>query len=256
MCEQILNRLLACIRAAYNQPTTVDSGIQYAAVFTLDLQGGTRLWHDWRWHGAAGLDQSRNGRPGMDPRPGRSHGLGDPAGRHPRQSRSVAPARRQAPPVSRRMAGSDGRIDRWATHILCLVSTRYRELWSRKRDVEGGFGVAFESIRLIHHLYWLKQHNDGRILTLRPVTSGYDCIPRDLALDCPAYRWGGDRDILLSHVGEAALSASAASQVRTSEVTPAPAPPVALPSATRALAQVTQTSWSGRADAPRRRCRS
>ncbi len=93
-----------------------------------------------------------------------------------------------------------------ATHILCLVSTRYRELWSRKRDVQGGFGVAFESIRLIHHLYLLKQHNDGRILTLRPEISGYDCIPRDLALDCPDYRWATNRDILLSHVCEAALS--------------------------------------------------
>ena len=98
-----------------------------------------------------------------------------------------------------------------ATHILCLVSTRYRELWSRKRDVHGGFGVAFESIRLIHHLYLLKQHNDGRILTLRPEVSGYDCIPRDLALDCPAYRWGGDRTMLLSHVCEAELRARARS---------------------------------------------
>ena len=124
-----------------------------------------------------------------------------------------------------------------ATHILCLVSTRYRELWSRKRDVQGGFGVAFESIRLIHHLYLLKQHNDGRILTLRPEGSGYDCIPRDLALDCPAYRWGGDRDILLSHVGEAALSVSAAPL----EASGAPVPLAVSPRATREPAQIVQT---------------
>ncbi len=92
-----------------------------------------------------------------------------------------------------------------ATHILCLVSTRYRELWSRRRDVQGGFGVAFESVRLIHYLYLLKQHNDGRILTLRSDGRGYDCIPRDLASDCPHYRWVTDRAMLLSHVGKAAL---------------------------------------------------
>ena len=92
-----------------------------------------------------------------------------------------------------------------ATHILCLVSTRYCELWRRKRDVQGGFGVAFESIRLIHHLYLLKQYNDGRILTLRPESSDYSCIPRDLAYDCPDYRWAVNRRMLLSHVCEAEL---------------------------------------------------
>jgi formylglycine-generating enzyme required for sulfatase activity len=101
-------------------------------------------------------------------------------------------------------AWMDASID-GATHIICLVSARYRELWSRKQGVPGGYGVAFESIRLIHHLYLLKQHNDGRILTLRPDGHGYDHIPRDLALDCPDYCWAVDRDILLSHLGEAEL---------------------------------------------------
>ncbi len=143
-----------------------------------------------------------------------------------------------------------------ATHILCLVSTRYRELWSRKRDLQGGFGVAFESIRLIHHLYLLKQHNDGRILTLRPEGSGYDCIPRDLALDCPDYRWATNRDILLSHVGEAELpshalphgrapGAAAASTGEATESAPPAAPPAAPlaapPPATREPAQLKQT---------------
>jgi sulfatase modifying factor 1 len=125
-------------------------------------------------------------------------------------------------------AWMDDSIDT-ATHILCLVSTRYRELWSRKRDVQGGFGVAFESIRLIHQLYLLKQHNDGRILTLRPEGSGNECIPRDLALDCPPYRWVADRAMLLSHVGEAALSVSAAPAVSTAPEGPPPGTTVHYP---------------------------
>jgi formylglycine-generating enzyme required for sulfatase activity len=116
-----------------------------------------------------------------------------------------------------------------ATHILCLVSTRYRELWSRKRDVQGGFGVAFEATRLIHHLYLLKQDNDGRILTLRPDGRGHDCIPRDLAPDCPPYRWVADRAMLLSHVGEAALPgharATGAPPGETLHPPPIPPPP-------------------------------
>lgn len=122
-----------------------------------------------------------------------------------------------------------------ATHILCLVSTRYQMLWSRRRDVQGGFGVAFESIRLIHHLYLLKQHNDGRILTVRPEERGHDCIPRDLALDCPDYRWAANRDMLLSHVGKAALPASAV----PAGMTTASAPPAAPPPAAREPAQTT-----------------
>ncbi len=93
---------------------------------------------------------------------------------------------------------------------------------------------------MIHHLYLLKQHNDGRILTLRPGVSGYDCIPRDLALDCPDYRWATNRDILLSHVCEAALSASAAPLEATVAPAPPVVPPSAPPAATRQPAQVAQ----------------
>lgn len=111
----------------------------------------------------------------------------------------------------------DASID-GATHILCLVSTRYRALWARDPAVPGGYGVAFESIRLIHHLYLLKQHNDGRILTLRPDGHGYDCIPRDLAVNCPDYCWRAHLDDLLSHLGEAELPG----QVGVSAPVPAP----------------------------------
>jgi sulfatase modifying factor 1 len=94
---------------------------------------------------------------------------------------------------------------RHSTHILCLVSPRYLRLWERRPEDAGGFGVAFESIRLIHTLYLLKQRNEGRIFTLRPEAQGFDCIPPDLVLDCTAYRWAADRAKMLSHVGEAEL---------------------------------------------------
>ncbi|MES2671161.1 MAG: SUMF1/EgtB/PvdO family nonheme iron enzyme [Pseudomonadota bacterium] len=132
-----------------------------------------------------------------------------------------------------------------ATHILCLVSTHYRELWSLTRDLQGGYGVPFESIRLIHLLYMLKQRNDGRILTLRPEGSGKDCIPLDLVLDCPSYRWGADRVMLLSHVGEAVLSVRTAQQDHVPDATTAPALPAVplteLASAIREPAQATRT---------------
>jgi formylglycine-generating enzyme required for sulfatase activity len=144
---------------------------------------------------------------------------------------------------------------RGSTHILCLTSPHYLRLWERRPEDAGGFGVAFESIRLIHGLYLLKQRSHGRILTLRPEDSDYECIPPDLVLDCPAYRWAADRDMLLSHVGQAELSAHAASQGRapgaaaaSPGVATAPAPPAVplaeAPSATRQPAQVTQTPIS------------
>jgi sulfatase modifying factor 1 len=137
-------------------------------------------------------------------------------------------------------AWMDASID-GATHIICLVSPRYRELWSRKPGVPGGYGVAFESIRLIHHLYLLKQHNDGRILTLRPDGHGYDGIPRDLALDCPDYCWVSHREILLSHLGEAELPGQVGGEeAATPAAVPAPAAakaPARVPAPAPALAQ-------------------
>lgn len=90
-----------------------------------------------------------------------------------------------------------------STNVMCLVSERYRMLWDRSDASEGGFGVAFESIRLEHALYIQKQRNRGRILTVRIDGNGYDSIPHDLALDCPPYCWVTDRDILISHLCEA-----------------------------------------------------
>ena len=128
-------------------------------------------------------------------------------------------------------------VIRSSTHILCLVSPRYLRLWERRPEDAGGFGVAFESIRLVHTLYLLKQRNDGRIFTLRPEASGYDCIPPDLVLDCTAYRWAADRAKVLSHVGEAALPGHKLELTTAATATPAAPPPAARPPA-----QATQTS--------------
>lgn len=119
-----------------------------------------------------------------------------------------------------------------ATHVLCLVSPRYQQLWQRRPDEPGGLGVAFESMRLIHALYEYKQHGDGRILTLRRDSHDRSCIPRDLVLDSPAYRWAADREMLLSHLAEADLPAAVLLRGNAAPApvpTPAPAPAPASP---------------------------
>jgi sulfatase modifying factor 1 len=95
-----------------------------------------------------------------------------------------------------------------ATHILCLVSTRYVKLWRSKRTVPSGYVVGFESTLLIHHLYMPKLFGVGRILTLRPAGRGYDCIPLDLRLDFTTYAWAADRTMLLSHLAGAPVVSS------------------------------------------------
>jgi sulfatase modifying factor 1 len=119
-----------------------------------------------------------------------------------------------------------------ATHVLCLVSPRYQQLWQRRPDEPGGLGVAFESMRLIHALYEYKQHGDGRILTLRRDSHDRSCIPRDLVLDSPAYRWAADREMVLSHLAEADLPASVLLRGQTA---PAPAPVPAVPPASASV---------------------
>jgi formylglycine-generating enzyme required for sulfatase activity len=141
----------------------------------------------------------------------------------------------------------DASID-GTTHILCLVSTRYRALWARDPAVPGGYGVAFESIRLIHHLYLLKQHNDGRILTLRPDGHGYDCIPRDLALDCPEYCWRAHLDDLLSHLGEAELPGQVGVLAPAPPPSPAPRNPAQPATPPAAQPRLTWASASGKDD--------
>jgi len=95
-----------------------------------------------------------------------------------------------------------------ASHILCLVSSRYQQLWLRRIEDIVGFGVAFQSIRMIQRLRLDRQSSHERILTLRPHGQGYHCIPLDLALYFSAYVWPTDRAILLSHVSAAAIPSS------------------------------------------------
>lgn len=128
-----------------------------------------------------------------------------------------------------------------ATHVLCLVSPHYRTLWGRKPGSGGGFGVAFEAIRLVHALYLQKQHNHGFILTLRPPGRGYDCIPLQLTLDCPTYAWTADRVQMLSHLGKAALPLRGdAGDGRVAS------PPASPPPATPAPRRLAWASASGR----------
>lgn len=95
-----------------------------------------------------------------------------------------------------------------STNIVCLISPKYRRLWDRKESDTGGFGVAYEAIRLVHALYLRKQHNAGWILTLRQDGGGFDVIPDDLAPDCVHYQWRSDLEIVVSHLAHAELYAA------------------------------------------------
>jgi hypothetical protein len=103
-----------------------------------------------------------------------------------------------------------------ATNVVCLSSPRYCERWARKLEDKGGFGVAFESVRIVHELYYQKQRNRGWILTLRHAHAGTDCIPKDLAHNCPKYRWNQDVEALIQHLTKANVRAPR-------EVDPSPA---------------------------------
>jgi len=85
-------------------------------------------------------------------------------------------------------------------HVLCLASEKYAALWQRDETVSGGFGVAHESIRMTHKLYFQKNHNHGWIATVRKDGAHRACIPNDLQFDCPEYEWPRERDILMRHV--------------------------------------------------------
>jgi pimeloyl-ACP methyl ester carboxylesterase len=93
-----------------------------------------------------------------------------------------------------------------STNIVCLISPKYRRLWDRNEADAGGFGVAYEAIRVVHALYRRKQHNRGWILTLRQERDGFDVIPDDLAPDCVHYQWRSDLEIVVSHLAHAELS--------------------------------------------------
>lgn len=75
-----------------------------------------------------------------------------------------------------------------ANHILCLASPRYLKAADRDVDDPSGYGVAFESQRLIHQLYGNKGHNKGRIVVaLRDGMLVEKVVPEDFRMDCPRY---------------------------------------------------------------------
>ena len=87
-----------------------------------------------------------------------------------------------------------------ADHVLCLASEKYAALWARDETLTGGFGVAHESIRMTHALYFRKNHNRGWIATVRQDGAQRAWVPPDLQLDCPDYEWERERGLLMRHV--------------------------------------------------------
>ncbi|EFX60284.1 hypothetical protein DAPPUDRAFT_344216, partial [Daphnia pulex] len=63
-----------------------------------------------------------------------------------------------------------------------------------------GMGVAHESIRMAHQLYFSKNRNEGWIACVRHDDASRDGIPNDLKYDCPDYEWPKETSLLLSHV--------------------------------------------------------
>lgn len=127
---------------------------------------------------------------------------------------------------------SDDEWHRWmseslgcATNVICLASSRYCERWERDESEVGGFGVAFESVRLVHKLYSRKQHNHGWILTLRLDHACMECIPEDLLHTCPKYRWREDLADLIDHLTKAEIFAPKACASKSSSAKS----PVAVP---------------------------
>lgn len=86
-----------------------------------------------------------------------------------------------------------------ADRVICLVSARYVEATKRDTDEPWGFGVAYESQKLIAALYRAKGRNDKRILTLRRDGAPRDHVPEDLRDDCPEYQWPSERVRVLEH---------------------------------------------------------
>lgn len=105
--------------------------------------------------------------------------------------------------VGRRLSIDEWRqwMRKWiheADHILCLASPRYLKAAERDVDDPAGYGVAFESLRLIHQLYENKGHNDGRIVVVRRNGMAVKTVvPEDFRMDCPLYGLPQDQEDLL-----------------------------------------------------------
>jgi hypothetical protein len=77
-----------------------------------------------------------------------------------------------------------------ADQVVCLSSARYLEGASRNVKQVWGYGVAFESLRMIQQLYRNKGVNDGRTLVVRREGLTLEgAVPEDLRYDCTQYEW-------------------------------------------------------------------
>lgn len=86
-----------------------------------------------------------------------------------------------------------------ADRVICLVSARYAQAVGRDLEEAWGYGVAYESLKLLGRLYRKKGHNNKWILALRPDGASLDHIPEDLQDSCPEYQWPSERVAVLEH---------------------------------------------------------
>jgi len=107
-------------------------------------------------------------------------------------------------PVPGKLAASEWRD--WMTQaldeadrVVCLVSERYAQAARRSLDEPWGYGVAYESLKVIGRMYRKKGRNDKWILTVRPDLTTFDLIPEDLQESCPDYQWPSERQGVLEH---------------------------------------------------------
>ncbi len=84
-----------------------------------------------------------------------------------------------------------------ATHVLCLASRRYTELWDCHDAGVRGRGVAYESFELAQKLYDSKQMNDGHVWLYQPPGAPE---PAELKGRCPRYLAPSDEVELIGHL--------------------------------------------------------
>lgn len=104
-----------------------------------------------------------------------------------------------------------------ADRVICLVSARYAQAAERNIAEDWGYGVAYESQKLMSRLYQDKGLNFKRLLTLRPDGAPQAHVPEDWLDTCSHYQWPSELRTLLEHalirrLTEAELNGQAGSQ--------------------------------------------
>lgn len=100
------------------------------------------------------------------------------------------------PPALGRIKLSPDEWRRWmkacisdADRVICLASLKYVQAAERDIREEWGYGVAYESLRMIHKIYQNKGHNDGWILVaLKDSADAHKCVPDEFQFSCPQFR--------------------------------------------------------------------